>query len=191
MSELSLENAQSNEPVKLKKDGTPAKKRGRKPGQKNKPKTLDLGLDESQNILDQEGNNKSFEFDLKPKEDPTNEVDNILDKYKNADVVKETIDDKPLTEGQPNTTAYIKGYMLLGAINLAVPNLMSMLGKKFLKKEIDSDQIKMSEQELKDLERLADDVALIIAQKSNVSPVQALTFQMGIMYTINFMGALK
>ena len=98
--------------------------------------------------------------------------------------------EEPLQTGQPTQIegeALISGAVMLMLIDLALPNLISFANNKFNKKgkKIKASDLQMSEEQRRELEPVADQVAKEMMLKA--SPLSVLIISMIGIYGINFM----
>ena len=88
-------------------------------------------------------------------------------------------------QNRENSNSFkIKGYMVLMLVDMVAPLLISFIFKKFLKTELESSEIKLSEQQIKDNTEIADQVAEEIGI-AYMNPITALALSLSLGYATN------
>jgi hypothetical protein len=123
------------------------------------------------------------------------EVEAMLADFKEVPIIEEQISDENDENGKVKTrrkkdkkvinSSIISGALFLLFIDLVIPNLITLINNKVSKKKISAEMLKLSTDQRKELEPLAEEVAATINLKGN--PTTVLVLSLGAIYLSNFM----
>jgi len=121
------------------------------------------------------------------------EVETFLKDFKDVSIIDEPLksNDEPEIKDRKKrnkkmlNSSIISGALFLLFIDLVIPNLISLVNNKVSKKKITAELLKLSNDQRKELEPLADEVARLINLQGN--PAMVLSLSLAAIYLSNFM----
>lgn len=107
------------------------------------------------------------------------EIADLQDKYRAAGPAVE-VTNTPAVENEPPKESFVTGYMLLAVCDSLIPALTALYFRRFKGRDIDPDDMRLTEKDKEALEKVADAAAQEIMGK--LSPVSAFFLSSGAIY---------